>query len=182
MADNTNINWQGDSVSIQHPLPGQIVTPGPVSAPEPVAVAIPVISSPTNVTPATEQSVQMDEGGSYAVTHGDTLASIATQHNLSADQLKALNPNLSGQSEVHAGQLLTVNADNAPTAIGPPTATVGPQQSSYTMANTKELEAAVHKELAGWTGQTNAIDPARNAIQAVEKPGQDTNPLKIDNK
>lgn len=175
-------NWgRNATVSIQHQMPGQVIKPQASALPDQPAGSV---AADHAATLAESKPITLTEGGSYPVAHGDTLDSIAAQHNLSAAELKTLNPELQNQAGVYPGQLLTVQAQ--PAAVPPPTTpalTIGPSQSTYTMANKNELEAAVHKELSGWLGTAGvATDPAKNLIEAAEKPKTDTNPLKIDHK
>src|SRR5581483_5106093 len=152
-------NWGGNAtVSIQHAMPGQVISPKPEPDP-PAATTIKI----DHAAPTNDEPITLTEGGSYPVAHGDTIESIAAQHNLSTDQLKALNPDIQHQTQVYPGQLLTVEAQPAApptpqvpeTPAAPPVA-VGPRQSTYTMANTKEFEKVIHSQLAGWVGQAGA--------------------------
>jgi LysM repeat protein len=187
MADNINTPWGGNSVSIQHPLPGQIITPNPVALSTPSAPAASITIDHTTDTPA-DKPITLTEGGSYPVAHGDTLDSIAAKYSLSTNQLKSLNPHLENKANIYPGQLLTIEAQ--PAAVAPPSTSttpvgsIGPSQSTYTMANKHELEAAVHQELSGWLGTagTGVTDPAKNLIEAAEKPKTDTDPLKVQHK
>lgn len=182
MADlniSANANWKGDSVSIQHPQPGQIIKPSLTSASSPSPTnSMPITSDHSDSTPP----IQLTNGVSYAVAHGDSFGSIASAHDMTPAQLQALNPDLHSQT-IHPGQLLNLVAEKpSPGAIAPQPV-VGPTQSSYTMANTKELEAAVHKEIGGWAAPGyQATDPAHNLVEAAQKPKTDTDPLKINHK
>lgn len=171
-------NWGGDvTVSIQHAMPGQVITPQPQPDPTPAASSIAI----DHVQPESDdQPITLTEGGSYPVAHGDTLDSIAAQHNLTPGQLKALNPDIQNQSAVYPGQLLTVEAQPAPAAVAAPAINVGPTQSTYTMANTQDFEKAIHQQLAGWTGAgTEGKDPLKTIFEAPDKARTDTDPLKI---
>jgi len=192
-----SIGWTGDAVPIQHPLPGQIISPqsaAAAAAPPPPVPATPkedtsgasivIDHAVTKLTPA--PSAPAASSGGYPVVHGDTLEGIAAAHNMTVEQIKSLNPKLQAQSGVYPGQLLKL-AEQAPLATAaapaaPPAPTIGPLQSSYTMANAHELEAAIHKELNGWVSTvTNpSTDPAKNLIEAAQKPKTDTDPLKVE--
>jgi len=151
-------NWgKNAAVAIQHPLPGQVIAPqtAPPAQDQP---ASPAATDQTTRPESEDKPIILTEGGSYAVSHGDTLDGIAAQHNLTAAQLKALNPELQNQSSVYPGQLLTIQTKQSPATTPSPALTIGPSQSSYTMTNKHELEAAVHKQLSGWLGTADPLN------------------------
>ncbi|XKF71826.1 LysM peptidoglycan-binding domain-containing protein [Cytobacillus firmus] len=88
--------------------------------------------------------------GSYTIQRGDTLSGIASRHNLSVSQLKAMN-SLSSDL-IYAGQTLKVSG----TAAGKPTES---QVASQSTSKVNELVAEAKKYIGSpyeWAGSTPA--------------------------
>ncbi len=88
--------------------------------------------------------------GTHTVAPGDTLYSIARKYNLTADQLGALNPSLSG-TNIRAGQKLVVSGRPAPAAkpAGPATHQVVSGDTLYSIAVKNKTTVEALKKLNG---------------------------------
>ncbi|HWQ78147.1 MAG TPA: LysM peptidoglycan-binding domain-containing protein [Anaerovoracaceae bacterium] len=93
---------------------------------EPTAPADPSKPAPattTNPGPASTANIPAGSG-TYVVVSGDTMAKIAAKHNLTLDQLVALNPQVNNRDLIFVGQKIVVKAAAA-TAAGSTAAAAG---------------------------------------------------------
>lgn len=130
-----------------------------------------VDSASIQVTPAS-----VTVGQAYTVTSGDTMWDIAQAHNMSLDELVALNPQVENPSLIHPGEQINLGGAAEAAASFPTT-------SSYDATTTAPAAAETTQDTTGWgagEGAAAAADPAQQAI--TMSPNVDTDPLKINDK
>jgi LysM repeat protein len=120
-------------------------------------------------------------GHSYTVVQGDSMWDIAQKHNMSLEQLTALNPQIEHPELILPGQQITLSD---PFADAPSSNEANfPTTSTYDTTTTQPQTAEAHQvSLAGWSDGTGGVptDPANSGIASV--PPVQTDPLKIDDK
>lgn len=122
-------------------------------------------------------------GHSYTVVQGDSMWDIAQKHNMTLEQLTALNPQIEHPELILPGQQITLSDPFADAPSSSSSEANFPTTSTYDTTTTQPQTAEAHQvSLAGWSDGTGGVptDPANSGIASV--PPVQTDPLKIDDK
>lgn len=152
------------------------------------AAATPADTSTAAVTTATPAAADTapaaDPSHIYTVVAGDNMWNIAQQHNMSLEQLQALNPQIEHPEMIIPGQEINLGNGEPVVAASSDSAPTFPTTSSYdsTTTQTQTAEEPRRVGVGGWSDGTSDVpkDPT-HGIAAVAQ--ANTDPLKInDNK
>jgi LysM repeat protein len=161
-------------------LPAAVqATPAPAVASD----ASPVAALETVTPVAASVAPPADASHTYNVVVGDNMWDIAQKHNMTLEQLTALNPQIEHPELILPGQQLNLGNGEPAAVASTDGAASFPTTSSYDSTTTQAQTAEAHKvSLGGWSDGTGSVphDPT-HGIAAVAQ--ANTDPLKInDNK